>query len=91
MIDIQDIIDIYSWVVASLIMIFITAIAMFYQMKFNVKTFYYFYTVPILVLFAASTELFAANRYLEESIELSGAVSSFLVSFYLYRKMVGIK
>ncbi|MCZ7382209.1 MAG: hypothetical protein O8C64_11655 [Candidatus Methanoperedens sp.] len=91
MIDIQDIVDIYSWVAACFIMIFITAIAMFYQKKFNVKTFYYFYTVPILVLFAASTEFFAANRYLEESIELSGAVSSFLVSFYLYRKMVGIK
>jgi hypothetical protein len=91
MIEIQDIIDIYSWAAASFIMIFITAIAMFYQKKFNVKTFYYFYTVPILVILAASTELFAANRYLEESIELSGAVSSFLVSFYLYRKMVGVK
>ena len=91
MMDIQSIIDIYSWAVACFIMIFITAIAMFYQKKFNVKTFYYFYTVPILVLIAASTELFVANMYLEESIELSGAVSSFLVSFYLYRKMVGIK
>ncbi|VVB96197.1 Uncharacterised protein [uncultured archaeon] len=91
MVAIQDIIDIYSWVAASFIMIFITAIAMFYQKKFNVKTFYYFYIVPIIVLIAASTELFAANRFLEEAIELSGALSSFLVSFYLYRKMVGIK
>jgi surface polysaccharide O-acyltransferase-like enzyme len=91
MIDIQGIIEIYSWVAASFIMIFITAIAMFYQKKFNVKTFYYFYIVPIIVLLAASTELFATNRFLHESIELSGALSSFLVSFYLYRKMVGIK
>jgi uncharacterized membrane protein len=91
MIDIQAVVDIYSWVAACFIMIFITAIALFYQKKFNVKTFYYFYAVPILVLLAASTELFSANRYLEESIELSGAVSSFLVSFYLYRKMVGIR
>ncbi|MCZ7398101.1 MAG: hypothetical protein O8C62_00205 [Candidatus Methanoperedens sp.] len=91
MIDIQGIIDIYSWAAASFIMIFITAIAMFYQKKFNVKTYYYFYIVPILVLLAASTELFATNRLLHESIELSGALSSFLVSFYLYRKMVGIK
>ncbi|MFZ3060514.1 MAG: hypothetical protein WA102_12365 [Candidatus Methanoperedens sp.] len=91
MIDIQGIIEIYSWVAASFIMIFITAIAMFYQKKFNVKTFYYFYIVPIIVLLAASTELFATNRFLHESIELSGALSSFLVSFYLYRKMVGIE
>ncbi len=91
MIAIQDIIGIYSWVAASFIMIFITAIAIYYQKKFNVKTFYYFYIVPIIVLLAASTELFAADRFLEESIELSGALSSFLASFYLYRKMVGIK
>jgi hypothetical protein len=91
MIGIQNIVSIYSWFAACFLMIFVTAIAMFYQKKFNVKTFYYFYIVPILVLFAASTEFFAADRYLEESIELFGAVSSFLVSFYLYRKMVGIK
>ncbi len=91
MIDIQGIIEIYSWVAASFIMIFITAIAMFYQKKFNVRTFYYFYIIPIIVLLAASTELFATNRFLHESIELSGAFSSFLVSFYLYRKMVGIE
>lgn len=91
MIDIQNIIEIYSWIAASFIMIFITSIAMFYQKKFNVKTFYYFYIVPIIVLLAASSELFATNRFLHESIELSGALSSFLASFYLYRKMVGMK
>ncbi|MFZ2410584.1 MAG: hypothetical protein WAW23_03340 [Candidatus Methanoperedens sp.] len=91
MIDIQDIIEIYSWIAASLIMIFITAIANFYQKKFGVKTFYYFYIVPILVLFVAATELFSPDRLLHESIEFTGAFSSFLASFYLYRKMVGVK
>lgn len=91
MINTYDIIEIYSWIAASLIMVFITAIANFYQKKFGVKTFYYFYIVPILVLFVAAAELFQADRLLHESIEFTGAFSSFLVSFYIYRKMVGVK
>ncbi len=91
MINTYDIIEIYSWIAASLIMIFITAIAVFYQKKFGVKTFYYFYIVPILVLFIAAAELFPSDRLLHESLEFTGAFSSFLASFYIYRKMVGVK
>lgn len=91
MIDIQDIIEIYSWIAASFIMIFITAIAIFYEKKFGVKTFYYFYFVPIIVLFVAAAELYPYNRILHESIEFLGSFSSFIASFYLYRKMVGVK
>lgn len=91
MIEIQDIIEIYSWIAASIIMIFITAIAMFYQRKFGVKTFYYFYSVPVIVLVAASMELYPYNRILHESIEFLGAFSSFIASYSLYRKMVGVK
>lgn len=91
MISIQDIVEIYSWIAASVIMIFITAIAIFYQKKFGVKTFYYFYIVPIIVLFAAAAELYNTDRVLHESIEFLGSLSSFLASFYLYWKMVGVK
>lgn len=91
MIDIQNIIEIYSWVAAGFIMIFITAIAVFYQKKFNVKTFYYFYMIPIIILFTAAVELFDTNSLFHESVELLGGVSSFLASYYLYIKMVGIK
>lgn len=91
MIDIRDIIEIYSWIAASFLMIFITAIAIFYEKKFGVKTFYYFYFVPIIVLFAAAAELYPYNRNLHESIEFLGSFSSFIASFYLYRKMVGVK
>lgn len=91
MISLQDIIEIYSWIAASVIMIFIIAIAIFYQKKFGVKTFYYFYIVPIIVLFGAAAELYNTDRVLHESIEFLGSFSSFLASFYLYWKMVGVK
>ncbi len=91
MINTYDIIEIYSWIAACLIMVFIAAIANFYQKKFGVKIYYYFYIFPILVLFVAATELFPSDRLLHESIEFTGAFSSFLASFYLYRIMVGVK
>lgn len=91
MINIQDIIETYSWIAASFIMILITAIANFYQKKFGVKTFYYFYAAPVIVLLAAAAELFSFDRLFHESIELLGAFSSFFASYYLYRKMVGVK
>lgn len=91
MISLPDIVEIYSWIVAAIIMIFITAIAIFYEKKFGVKTFYYFYIAPIIVLIAASAELSDFNRPLHESIELLGGLSSFLASYYLYRKMMGVK
>ncbi len=86
---IQEIIEIYSWTAATFIMIFITAIAIFYQKKFAVKTFYYFYVIPIIVLFIAAVHLFSYQTL--EVVELFGSLSSFLASFFLYRKMVGVK
>lgn len=91
MIDIHEIIEIYSWIVASFIMIFITAIALFYEKKFNVKTFYYFYIVPIIVLLAAVIQFYHQDTFLSEYIEFLGALTSFLASYYLFRVMVGVK
>ncbi len=90
-ISLQNLIEIYAWTVAGLIMIFITVIAKFYQKKFGIKTFYYFYFFPILVLFTAAFHLFSYDSYLSESIELIGSIGSFLASFFLYRLMVGVK
>ncbi|MCX9012896.1 MAG: hypothetical protein OIN66_17480 [Candidatus Methanoperedens sp.] len=87
----QNILEIYAWTAAGLIMIFMTAIAKFYQKKFGIKTFYYFYPLPIVVLFTAAFHLFSYRTSLSESIELIGSVGSFLVSFFLYRLMVGVK
>lgn len=91
LISLQEIIEIYAWIAASFLMFFITAIAIFYEKKFGVKTFYYLYFVPIIVLFAAAAELYPYNRILHESIEFLGSFGSFIASFYLYRKMVGVK
>jgi predicted membrane protein len=87
----QKIIEIYVWTVAVFILIFITAIAKFYQNKFGIKTFYYFYIVPIIVLFAAAIQFYYHDTFLSELIEFLGSVTSFLVSYYLFRIMVGVK
>lgn len=88
---VQKIIEIYAWTVAAIIMIFITVIAKFYQKKFGIKTFYYFYLVPVAVLFTAAFHLFSYHTYLSESIELIGSIGSFLATFFIYRLMVGVK
>lgn len=83
--------NMYSWIIASFIMVFITAIANFYQKKFGVRTFYYFYLIPIIILFIPAVELFPYFTFLAESIEFLGSAGSFLASYYLYRIMVGVK
>ncbi len=90
-ISLQNIIEIYAWTVAGFIMIFITAIAKFYQKKFGIRTFYYFYVLPVFILFIAAFHIFSYHTYLSESIELIGSIGSFLASFLLYRLMVGVK
>lgn len=85
------IIEIYSWILISSIMIFIAAIAKFYQKKFGIKTFYYFYIIPIISFLTATIHLFSYDTLVSETIELSGMIVSLLASFYLYRVMVGIK
>ena len=90
-ISLLNIIEIYAWTAAGLIMIFVTVIAKFYQKKFGIKTFYYFYLLPVIVLFTAAFHLFSYHTNISESIELIGSVGSFLVTFFLYRLMVGVK
>lgn len=85
------IIEIYTWIIASFIMIFIAAIARFYEKKFGVKTFYYFYFVPVLILFVAVFNLDSYNTPVYKLMELIGTVGSFLATYYLYKRMVGVK
>ena len=85
------IIEVYSWIVASIIMFFITAIAIFYQKKFGKKTFYYYYSFPIIVLFVSAIHLLFHYSLLTELMEIMGAASSFLASYFLYRLMVGVR
>lgn len=87
----QKIFNIYSWLAACIIMVFMAAIALFYQKKFGKRTFFYFYIIPIIVLVIPAIQLFLFFTVEAESIELLGSITSFLASFFLYRKMVGVK
>lgn len=91
LIFLQELIEIYSWVAAGILMLFVTAIANFYQKKFGVKTFYHFYFIPIIVLFSAGFHIFAYHTFFSEIVEFAGSFLSFLASFLLYRTMVGVK
>ncbi len=97
MIDIMDLIllqkilNIYSWLAACIIMVFMAAIALFYQKKFGKRTFFYFYIIPIIVLIIPAIQLFPFFTIEAESIEFLGSFISFLASYFLYRKMVGVK
>lgn len=87
----QKIFNIYSWLAACIIMVFMAAIALFYQKKFGNRTFFYFYIIPIIVLVIPAIQLFPFFTFQAEFIEFLGSFISFLASYFLYRKMVGVK
>ncbi len=72
-------------------MVFVSAIAHFYQKKFGTQTFSYVYIVTIIVLITPVMQLFPLLSFQEESIELLGSLISFFASYYIYKKMVGVK
>jgi len=72
-------------------MVFVSAIAHFYQKKFGTNTFSYIYIVPIMVLITPVMQIFPFFSFQSESIEFLGSFSSFFASYYLYKKMVGVK
>ena len=87
----QKILNIYSWLVACMIMVFMAVIALFYQKKFGKRTFFYFYIIPIIVLVIPAMQLFPFFTIQAEFIEFMGSFISFAASFFLYRKMVDVK
>lgn len=87
----QKLFNIYSWAIASLIMIIVASIAIFYQKKFGVNTFYYMYFIPVIIFLIILLQIFVIFSLETESIEFIGSVSSFLASYFLYKKMVGVK
>lgn len=88
---ILELLNLYSWAVASIIMIFIAAIAKLYQEKFGIKSYYYIYFIPSIVFFIVLLRIFPFFDLEAEFIELSGSVISFISVYFLYRKMVGVK
>ncbi len=91
MLLLQKFLNIYAWIAASVIMAFLAGIALFYQKKFGVRTFFYFYIIPIIVLMIPTISLFPYFSFFAEFIELLGSSVSFLAGYLLYKKMVGAK
>lgn len=91
LIILQKFLNVYSWVAASFIMVFFTAIAHFYERKFGVLTFHYYYIIPIILLIIPTNFLFPSFNFLAETIELVGAFGSLMASYLIYMKMVGVK
>ncbi len=87
----QKFLNIYAWLAACLIMVFFTLIAHFYQKKFGKPTFFYIYIVPIIVLITPAMQIFPFFSFQGESVEFLGSFISFLSSYFLYKKMVGVK
>ncbi|PWB49635.1 MAG: hypothetical protein C3F06_13770 [Candidatus Methanoperedenaceae archaeon] len=83
--------NIYSWAVASIIMIFMAAIARFYQKKFGIRTHYYLYFIPSIVFFIVFLQIFPFFGIEQELIEFFSSVISVVAGYFLYMKMVGIK
>ncbi len=83
--------NMYSWAVASLIMIFTAAIAKLYQKNFKINTYYYLYFIPVIIFFIVFLQIFPIFSIEAELIEFIGSAISFLASYFLYRKMVGVK
>jgi len=87
----QELLNLYSWGIASLIVIFIAAIALFYQKKFGINTYYYLYFIPVIIFFIVLLQFFAVFSKETEFLEFIGSLISFIVTLSLYRKMAGVK
>ena len=84
-------VDVYTWIVAALIVLFIGGIGLFYQKKFNVNTHYYLFMIPLLVLLIAiiPTHIFFHDILLTEMSEAMGGLMSLILTVKLYFHMTG--
>ncbi|MDO9518051.1 MAG: hypothetical protein Q7J10_08405 [Methanosarcinaceae archaeon] len=64
-VTIARIIEIYTWFIAAIIILFISGIGLFYQKKFNIKTHYYLFLIPFLLLIFVLIQI---HIFVEESI-----------------------
>ena len=90
---IATILEIYAWIVAAIIVLFIGAIGLFYQKKFNVNTHYYLFLIPLLFLIGVvvSTQIFVYENIYTEIAEFLGSLLSLALTIKLYINMTGGK
>ncbi len=88
---IAALLDIYTWIVAAIIVLFIGGIGLFYQKKFNVNTHYYLFIIPLLVLIIAiiPTHLFLHDNSLTNASEALSGLLSLILTAKLYFHMTG--
>ncbi len=88
---IAALLDIYTWIVAAIIVLFIGGIGLFYQKKFNVNTHYYLFIIPLLVLITAiiPTHLFLHDNSLTNASEVLSGLLSLILTAKLYFHMTG--
>ena len=83
--------NIYTWIIATAIVLFIGGIGIFYQKRFNVNTHYYLFLIPLLVLFIViiPSNIFYYNSSLATSSEALGGLLSLVLTAKLYFHMTG--
>ena len=80
---IARVLEIYTWFVASIIVIFIGGVGLFYQKKFNVNTHYYLFLIPLLLLLFVliQIQIFVEESFVTELVEaFSGLMALSLMS-----------
>ncbi len=85
------VVDVYTWIVAALIVLFIGGIGLFYQKKFNVNTHYYLFLIPLLILIVAiiPTHIFLHDTLLTGISEALSGLMSLILTMKLYFHMTG--
>ncbi|MCL7410640.1 MAG: hypothetical protein P1P69_02255 [Methanosarcinaceae archaeon] len=86
---ISRVFEIYTWVVAAIIVAFIGGIGLFYQKKFKVNTHYYLFLIPLLFLIVAltSTQIFNYETIYTEVAELLSGLMALILTAKLYLHM----
>lgn len=89
MVDIGNIADTYSLILASIITLSLFAIGRFYQLKFGKMTHYKWFLIPvILFMISASLHVLDCDGL---AVGCTGAISLLILTAVLYNVMMGVE
>lgn len=86
---IAQILHFYTWIPISIMILMLGTIGLFYQKKFHYKTRYYLFFVAALLTLGEILHLISTEYLYVELIESSGVIIAAILSFRLYRTMMG--
>ena len=83
------VLEIYTWSIAAIIVIFIGGIGLFYQKKFNVNTHYYLFLIPLLLLLFVliQIQIFVEENIATEIIEAFSGLMALALTLKTYFHM----